>query len=80
MTEVPASRSYAPYMATFVSIVLALPLWRELREPGAVAWNVFLSSFLIAVILGVFFGIRYLQRNHVEVGEARFTPGQSGAD
>jgi uncharacterized membrane protein YfcA len=56
----------------FVSFFLAWPLWREFQTPGQPLWNVFLTVFLAALVIGSFFGVRYLQKNQIEVGEARF--------
>ena len=51
-----------------------MPLWREFREPAQPVWDAFLAVFLIALVIAAFLGIRYLQKNHIEVGEARFPP------
>jgi uncharacterized membrane-anchored protein len=64
-------------MVYLVVVALAMPLWREFREPGQPMWNLFLDALLLSLVGGVFFGIRFLQRNAVEVGEARFTPRSS---
>ncbi len=68
------------YAVLWVSAFLAVPLWRELHEPNHLAWNVFLAAFLITSIAAVFFGLRYLERNNVTVGEARFTSAQHDSD
>lgn len=67
------AKSYVAHVIFCVGLFLALPLWREFREPGQPLWNVFLAAFLIALVCGAFFGVRYLQKNNVEVGEARFS-------
>ena len=72
MTTVPKTKSYVANVVLVVGFLLALPLWREFREPGQPLWDVFLGIILVGVLAGVFFGLRYLQRNAVEVGEARF--------
>lgn len=56
----------------WVGIFLAIPLWREFHQASQPLWNAFLALFLIALVVGAFFGVRYLQRNNIEVGEARF--------
>ncbi|MGS1017514.1 hypothetical protein [Allosphingosinicella humi] len=73
MSMVPGTKDYAAYMVLWVGFFLAVPLWREFYEPSQPVWNVFLTTFLIALVVGTFFGVRYLQKNGVEVGEARFT-------
>ncbi|MES3154777.1 hypothetical protein [Sphingomonas faeni] len=65
------SKRYAVFL---ISVFLAIPLWAEFREPNQLFWNVFLATFLIAVIAVAFFGLRYLERNHVAVGEAQSAP------
>ncbi len=79
MSTVPGSRGYAAYMAVCVGAFMALPLWRELREPGQPVWNTFLAGFLVAILAATFFGIRHLQKGKVEVGEARFTSPDADA-
>jgi hypothetical protein len=56
-------------MVLWVGFFLAVPLWREFHEPSQPVWNVFLTTFLIALVVGTFFGVRYLQKKGVEVGE-----------
>ncbi len=73
MSSVPATKHYAAYVVLWTGFVLAIPLWREFHEPGQPFWNVFLAAFLIGLVLAAYFGIRHLQKNKVEVGEARFT-------
>ena len=65
------SKQYAVFL---ISAFLAIPLWAEFREPNQLFWNVFLAAFLIAVIAAAFFGLRYLERNKIPVGEARSVP------
>ena len=57
--------------ATVILIVL-LPLWGELRQPGATIWNATLVLILAALAIGAFFLQRYLVLHIDEVGEARF--------
>ena len=73
VSAVPKEKSYAAHAVLSVGFLLSIPLWREFREPGQPLWNVFLAIFLIALVAAAFFGVRYLQKNSVEVGEARFT-------
>jgi len=73
MGTVPTTKRYAARIVLWVGVFLAVPLWREFREPAQPAWNAFLAAFLIALVLGSFLGIRHLQKNDIEVGEARFT-------
>lgn len=63
------------YVVFCISWLLAIPLWREFHEPSQTLWNVFLAAFLIAIVMAVFLGMRYLEQNHIEVGEARFSSG-----
>jgi hypothetical protein len=64
-------------MVSLVVVALAMPLWREFREPGEPMWNLFLAVLLLSLVAGAFFGIRYMQRNAIEVGEARFAPRET---
>jgi hypothetical protein len=73
LTTVPKSPGYLTYVVLLVCTVLAIPLWREFREPGFLVWNVCLALFLIVLVAAVFLGVRHLQTHNVEVGEARFT-------
>lgn len=68
------------YAVFWLSAFIAIPLWREFHEPNQLLWNVFLAVLLIAVIAAAFFGLRYLEHNKVEVGEARFTSSRSTPD
>jgi hypothetical protein len=64
------SRRYAvPWLGVFI----AIPLWQEFHEPGQAAWNTFLAIFLLALVAAAFFGLRYLEQNKIDVGEARFS-------
>ena len=72
MSNVPETKSYAAYVVLMLGTVLAIPLWREFHEPGQEVWNIFLAAFLIGLVSAAFLGIRYLQKNKIEVGEARF--------
>ena len=60
------------YAVFWLSAFIAIPLWREFHEPDQLLWNVVLAVFLTAVIAAAFYGLRYLERNRVEFGEARF--------
>jgi len=73
MATVPITRRYTARAVLSVGVFLAIPLWRELHEPSQLFWNIFLAIFLFTLILGIFLGLRYLQRTGAEVGEARFT-------
>ena len=66
--------------ALWVSAFLAIPLWRELHEPNQLVWNVFLGAFLIALVAATFFGMRHLERNKIEVGEARFNSSRHNSE
>ena len=62
-----------------ILLVVLLPLWGELREPGHVVWNTFLVLILLSLLVGTFFLQRYLVNHLDEVGEARFdTTNKSG--
>ena len=69
---VPPGKRYAASVLLWVCVFLAVPLWLEFSEPGQPFWNIFLAVFLLAMVIGSFAGVRYLQKNRVEVGEARF--------
>lgn len=69
MSSVPMTKRY---VVLWVGFFLAIPLWREFHEPSQPLWNTFLALFLIGLVVGTFLGVRYLQKNNVEVGEARF--------
>lgn len=71
------SKGYAVFC---VSAFLAIPLLLEFYEPNHLLWNVFLTTFLIAVVAAVFLGLRYFQQNRVAVGEARFTSTRHNID
>jgi hypothetical protein len=73
VSSVPTTKGYVAHVVLCVGIFLAMPLWREFHEPSQPLWNVFLAFFLVALVVGAFFGVRYLQKNNVEVGEAHFT-------
>jgi succinate dehydrogenase hydrophobic anchor subunit len=73
VSSVPTTKRYVAHVVLWVGVFLAIPLWREFHEPSQPLWNVFLALFLVALVVGAFFGVRYLQKNNVEVGEARFT-------
>lgn len=73
MSTVPQTKTYVAHIVLWVGFFLALPLWREFQEPGQMVWNVFLAVILIAIVVGAFVGVRHLQKNGIEVGEARFS-------
>lgn len=73
MSALPSDKFYLPTTVSIVALLLALPLWREFHEQGQPMWNGFLGGLLIALVIGAFLGVRHLQRNRVDVGEARFT-------
>jgi hypothetical protein len=58
-------------------LLLGNPLWPEFHEASQPLWNAYLAVFLIALVVGAFFGVRYLQKNKVDVGEARSTTPES---
>lgn len=74
MAVVPTSKRYTAHIVLVVCAFLAVPLWQEFYEPGQPVWDTFLAICLFAIVGGSFFGIRHLQKNAVEVGEARFPP------
>ena len=55
-----------------VLLVVILPLWRELHEPGQMVWNVVLAVILAGLAVATFFIHQYLHDHISEVGEARF--------
>lgn len=69
MSTVPAIKDHTAYMLLWVGFFLAVPLWRAFHEPGHAVWNAFLTAVLVALVVGTFFGVRYLQKKGVEVGE-----------
>ena len=73
LSTVPNNKRYVANIVLVVGLFLAWPLWREFREPGQPLWNVALTIFLIAIVIGALLGIRYLQKHEIEVGEARFS-------
>jgi hypothetical protein len=68
------------YGIVWLSAMLAIPLWREFHEPNNMLWNVFLATFLVAVVMGAFFGLRYLDQHQDAVGEAKFKSPRKEAD
>jgi hypothetical protein len=77
LTTLPEGKWYAISTALFVLFVLTAPLWHEFRVPGQPLWNGFLAAFLVSLVIGSFAGIRYLQRNRIQVGEARFNSSEN---
>jgi hypothetical protein len=73
MNGLPKTRKYLAHVVFWVCLFLAWPLWREFQMQEQPVWNVFLAAILLAVVAGSFFGVRYLQKNDIDVGEARFT-------
>ena len=65
--------AFQAILVLWIAAFLANPLWREFHEPGQSPWNTFLAAFLIAIKAAAFFGLRCLQQNKIEAGEARFT-------
>ena len=72
MNTIPRTKGYLANVVLFVGLVLAWPLWREFNEPDSALWNIFLAVFLLALVGGAYLGVRFLQKNRIEVGEARF--------
>lgn len=77
LKTLPAGNLYLISAVLFVGITLAYPLWREFKEPSQPFWNGFLALFLAALTIGTFFGVRYAQKNRIEFGEARRSPGDA---
>ena len=78
----PTSDNWKLGGGAFVLIIIAIPLWREFRVPGATGWNVFLALILIVLAVAAFFLQRYLQNNIADVGQAAFdtrNPGERDA-
>ena len=71
--ETSVSVMSKPYAVFWISAVLAVPMWREFHEPDHPIWNASLAIFLVGIVAAAFFGLRYLERNRAEIGEARFT-------
>jgi len=80
LRTLPQGPAYPAGVVLFVSLTLALPLWRTNWEPDQPVWDGFLALILIAIVAGSFLGVRYLQANHVEFGEARIRKAEPGAD
>ena len=76
----PQTKGYLAHVVFVVGFLVAWPLWREFHEPGQPIWNVFLGAFLIALIMAAFLGVRSLQKNRTQVGEARFTSARASDD
>jgi succinate dehydrogenase hydrophobic anchor subunit len=79
VSTVPQTKTFVAHIVFWVGFFWALPLWREFQEPGQPVWNVFLAALLIAIVVGAFIGVRHLQKNGIEVGEARFTTSDGDA-
>ena len=77
---VPPGKAFLASVVLWVVAFLALPLWLEFKEPGQPFWNGFLALFLLALVVGSFWGVRYLQNNRIEVGEARFVTTSGDGD
>ena len=80
MKIVPPGKAYPACVLLWVSIFLAVPLWLEFSEPHEPLWNGFLAMFLLALAIGSFAGVHYLQKNRIEVGERRFITSESNGD
>ena len=72
LSTVPQDKGYVALLVFLVGFLVAWPLWREFSEPQRPLWNVILAALLIALVITAFLGVRYLQKNRIEVGEARF--------
>lgn len=80
LRTLPEGPLYPAGVVLFASLFLALPLWRENWEPDQPLWDGFLAIFLIAIVAGSFLGVRYLQSNRIEFGEARIRRAEPGAE
>lgn len=80
LRTLPQGPAYPASVLLFVTLVLALPLWRENWEPDQPVWDCFLAIILIAIVAGSFLGVLYLQSNHIEFGEARIRRAEPGED
>ncbi len=76
---VPQSKIYLFGTVLFVGAIVAFPLWHEFYEPDQPIWDGFLAVFLAALVAGTFFGVRYFQKNRIEFGEGRLSPGDADA-
>jgi hypothetical protein len=55
-----------------VIIIVLLPLWTALHEPGNVTWNLFLFLMLAGLLVATILLQRHLVNNIDQIGEARF--------
>lgn len=55
---------------TSVFLIIAFPLWVEMREPGNAGWNVILALMLLALVICAIVLQRYFKAQ--DIGEARF--------
>lgn len=79
LRTLPRGALYPVGVVLFVTLLLAVPLLREFWEPAQPVWDGFLALFLTAMVTGSFLGVRYLQSNHVEFGDARIREAEPGA-
>jgi Na+/melibiose symporter-like transporter len=71
--RLPARRnSYAIGGGALILIMVAFPLLREFVEPGHAAWNLFLVTFLIGIVVAGVLLQRFFVAHAGEIGEARF--------
>lgn len=55
-----------------IVLVVLIPLWDEMQEPGHPVWNLFLFLLLAGLFVGTILLHRHLLTNVDDVGEARF--------
>ena len=61
-----------------VLLIVTIPLWRSLSEPGLTVWNVILALLMIGFLVAVFFLQRFFHANIGNIGEARFDTRNGG--